>query len=67
METSDRKQRGVTREALENILKSKAKNNRVSCRTAFELASELGVTPLEVGEALNRLKIKIVGCQLGCF
>jgi len=28
---------------------------------------ELGVAPLAIGQAANRLGIKITDCQLGCF
>ena len=35
--------------------------------TALELAGELQVSPAELGEVANELKIKIIDCQLGCF
>ncbi|MBN1150994.1 hypothetical protein JXA84_07240 [candidate division WOR-3 bacterium] len=39
----------------------------IECSKAFEAASELGVDVKEIGRYCNRLKIKIVSCQLGCF
>lgn len=40
---------------------------RLSCAAAFELAGTHPVTLKEIGESCNRLGIKIVRCQLGCF
>ncbi|NOZ22847.1 MAG: hypothetical protein GXP25_17355 [Planctomycetes bacterium] len=42
-------------------------DERLPCSLAFQIAKELGVTPLRVGQAANELGIKIVNCQLGCF
>ncbi|MBN2363908.1 hypothetical protein JXL83_07230 [candidate division WOR-3 bacterium] len=39
----------------------------LKCAEAFDVASELGIEPSEIGRICNRLKIKIVSCQLGCF
>jgi DNA-binding IscR family transcriptional regulator len=54
-------------EQLERILKSRAKNNQIGCQTALEIASEVGVSPAVLGTVLDRLKIRITRCQLGCF
>ena len=40
---------------------------KLPCAVAFKIARELKVAPKEVGEACNRLKIKVRSCQLGCF
>jgi len=37
------------------------------CAVTFQVAKKLKVAPKEVGNAANKLKIKITGCQLGCF
>ena len=52
---------------LGRLLSSRAQDNRMNCQTAFEIASELGVSVREIGRTLDELGIKIVGCQLGCF
>ncbi|MBI2854373.1 MAG: hypothetical protein HYX87_05575 [Chloroflexi bacterium] len=39
----------------------------LSCPTAFKVAGSLKATPKEVGDAATMQKVKIVGCQLGCF
>jgi hypothetical protein len=39
----------------------------LACAKAFKLAADAGVPPADVGRICNEEKIKIVGCQLGCF
>ena len=39
----------------------------LTCSEAFELAERFGVAPFEVGRVCNSRRIKITGCQLGCF
>lgn len=48
------------------VLKA-AKDGGISCTAARKLARELQVTPREIGDACNKLKIKIHTCELGCF
>ncbi len=48
-------------------VKAEAKNGKLPCKRAFELAEELGVLPREVGSAANEAEVKIAACQLGCF
>lgn len=48
-------------------VQEKAKDGKLACRVAFQIAEELGVPPRQVGTTANELKIKIAGCQLGCF
>ncbi|MEW6143207.1 MAG: hypothetical protein AB1597_08690 [Chloroflexota bacterium] len=40
---------------------------KLPCAVAFRIARDLNVAPKQVGDACNRLKIKISNCQLGCF
>jgi len=44
-----------------------SKDGRITCAAAFEVAERLGVSRRLVGEAANEERIKITGCQLGCF
>jgi len=53
-------------EAKEIILK-KAPNKKMTCREAFDMAEEIGITKKQMGQLLNDLNIKIQSCQLGCF
>jgi hypothetical protein len=44
-----------------------ARDGKISCPAARELADRLGVDPGLIGEACNQLGIKIKACALGCF
>ena len=50
----------------EKIIK-KAKNGEVACAVAFQIAEEMGVSPAEIGKALDLLEVKLAKCQLGLF
>jgi len=54
-------------ERLAEELRRRAPERRLPCAAAFELADELGIPRLKVGQAANELGIKITDCQLGCF
>ena len=45
----------------------KAKDGKITCKEAFEIAEKLGIKPIDVGRALNDNNVKIKQCQLGCF
>ncbi|GAV22617.1 hypothetical protein [Carboxydothermus pertinax] len=44
-----------------------AKDGKIPCKVALELADRLNVPPKKIGDVANELKIKIAACQLGCF
>ncbi|ADI01349.1 MAG TPA: hypothetical protein GXX39_08540 [Syntrophothermus lipocalidus] len=48
-------------------LREVAPGGRISCTQARKVAEELQVSPREVGEICDELKIKIFACELGCF
>ncbi|MGQ9823638.1 MAG: DUF1847 domain-containing protein [Desulfotomaculales bacterium] len=56
-----------TAERIKDELLKAASGGRISCTAAHRLAGRLGVPPFAVGAACNELKIKIKGCELGCF
>ena len=56
----------ITNEILDAIGK-RARNGKISCKVCFRLAEEFEVTPRTIGDGCNKAKVKIVGCQLGCF
>lgn len=60
-------QEGGHKEKVLKAVKEAAPEGWISCPEARELAQKLGVSPREVGEACNCLKIKIRACELGCF
>jgi hypothetical protein len=52
---------------LDREVQNAAKDGRLACAAAFELARKNGVSPKEIGDACNRVGVKIAACQLGCF
>ncbi|MBI4684264.1 MAG: hypothetical protein HY755_03580 [Nitrospirae bacterium] len=52
---------------LEKEVKKKAVRGKISCSNARMVAESLGVSYKTVGKAADRLNIKIITCQLGCF
>ncbi len=54
-------------EKIAAVLKEHSSEGRISCQDALEIALRLNVSPAVVGKTCNELKIKIKGCQLGCF
>ncbi len=48
-------------------LQKLVKDGKISCKQAMKIASEEDIPSRELGELLNELKIKVAGCQLGCF
>ena len=39
----------------------------LACAAAFRISAESGAALSEIGRACNEERIKIIGCQLGCF
>ncbi len=60
-------QGGDAMDKLRQAVSSKSVDGKIACRVALSLADEFGVPPGKVGEVANQLKVKIAGCQLGCF
>ncbi len=52
---------------IEKRLTESSTDGRIPCALARSIAEELNASYKDVGEAANRLKIKIKDCQLGCF
>jgi len=52
---------------ISEAIREKAEDNRISCKNALDIAEHFQVSPAVVGKACNELKLKIMGCQLGCF
>ena len=48
-------------------IKESLTEGRLSCASAFKVARRLEVSPQEVGEVADELKVKIARCQLGLF
>lgn len=52
---------------IKDALLKAASDGKITCPAAMEIATSLGVEPKVVGDACNKLKIKLYGCALGCF
>ena len=52
---------------LVDKIKASLVNGKLPCPVAFKIAKELSVSTKDVGEACNKLDLKISSCQLGCF
>jgi hypothetical protein len=54
-------------DAVRKLIQEKQHNGSISCKAAMEIAEQAGLPPIQIGKMLNEMKIKIRGCQLGCF
>jgi len=52
---------------LDKEIQASQVKDRLSCAVALKMARKLNVTPVMVGDKANKLKIRIINCQLGCF
>lgn len=48
-------------------VRERAEEGTLQCAVAFQIAEELGATPLTVGQAADALEVRLVHCQLGLF
>jgi hypothetical protein len=53
--------------AIEQAVREKLKENRITCRDAHEIAATLGVGVEEVGVGIDLMEARISNCQLGLF
>jgi len=54
-------------QSLEDEIRASLVNGKLPCGVAFKIAKRHGLAPKQVGDAANKLNIKIAACQLGCF
>ena len=52
---------------LENAIKEKLLNEKLTCASAWEIARALGRPKMDVSSACEKLGVKIKPCQLGAF
>ncbi len=57
----------TVQQELEEAVRKNLVNDRLSCKSAWEIAEKLGIKRMEVASACEALKIKISPCQLGAF
>ncbi|MGD9577522.1 MAG: hypothetical protein AB7Y74_04660 [Syntrophorhabdus sp.] len=54
-------------ETIAAKIKEKISENRISCAEAHSIATELNVSPADVGTTIDLLEVRIIKCQLGLF
>ena len=52
---------------LEQAVMTQIKEGYVTCPSAWRIARECNVSPLDAGAMTDRLGIRIIDCQIGCF
>lgn len=57
----------MDREELKSALEQAAKDGKISCEEAWDLADKADVERIEVGKLADEAGVKIRACQLGCF
>ncbi|MBW2615157.1 MAG: hypothetical protein JRD02_03140 [Deltaproteobacteria bacterium] len=53
--------------ALEEAIRERLVNGRLSCKAAWDIAEKSGIPKMGVSSACETLEIKINSCQLGSF
>lgn len=52
---------------IRELIQAKVKDGRVACKAMLELAEQTQAPSKQIGQLCNEMKIRITGCQLGCF
>lgn len=52
---------------VEKKIKELSSDGKITCAQAEMVAKECGISRRAVGEIINKLELKIISCQLGCF
>ncbi|MCR3921672.1 MAG: hypothetical protein NUK65_04025 [Firmicutes bacterium] len=54
-------------ERIVEIIRANVVDGRLQCARAYQLATEHNLKLWQIGKVCEEEKIKIAGCQLGCF
>jgi hypothetical protein len=54
------------KQVLEKV-NAATEDGKITCPRALAIARETGISPKELGDLLDEMKVKIDACQLGCF
>lgn len=57
----------MDKKAIMDKVKVELRDGKISCQAARKLAEDEGITYKDMGGLLNENKVKITGCELGCF
>jgi hypothetical protein len=52
---------------IRELIMQRQADQRISCKTAMDIAQQTGTPARKIGEILDEMGIKIRSCQLGCF
>lgn len=52
---------------LEAAIKEVLENNKITCKSCWDIAQSLNISRMDIANACEALKIKIHSCQLGAF
>jgi len=52
---------------LENAVKAAVKDGYLTCQSGWRVARDAGVSRLDVGAMIDKLGIRVTGCQIGFF
>lgn len=53
--------------AIEEAVRKKVHDNRITCRDAHDIAASLGVDVRDVGICIDLMEVRLSNCQLGLF
>jgi phage host-nuclease inhibitor protein Gam len=57
----------MSEDKIKSALKEAGIEKEIQCPQAFAIAQKIKVSKKAIGDYCNANKIKIRGCQLGCF
>jgi len=57
----------MERNELLQVIRQNLEGGKLPCERAYKIAGEYGLQLWEIGKICDEEKIKIAGCQLGCF
>jgi hypothetical protein len=57
----------IAPETVDKVVLNRAKDRELPCAVAFDIADKLKISPATVGECADRLKIRLLKCQMGLF
>ena len=57
----------MEKQELLTLIRKSLEDGKLHCETAYQIAAEHNLKLWEIGKICDEEKIKIKGCQLGCF
>ncbi|MBI2869849.1 MAG: hypothetical protein HYX96_08500 [Chloroflexi bacterium] len=52
---------------LEKSIKASLKDGNLPCARAFTIARDAGVPRIAIGDRTDKLGLRVINCQIGCF